>query len=875
MKADRWRQVEQLYDSALELPAAERDRFVQEACAGDESLRRDLLGLLEAERNVGTFLESPALDIAAKGMADAVSNSTSSFIGRAIGPYTIERLLGAGGMGQVYLAHDGKLERQVALKVLLPSSVADPEHVKRFEREARAISALNHPNLVTIYDIGNSRGVNFIATEFVAGKTVRELIDDGLKLNDALAIATQVAEGLSAAHQAGVLHRDIKPENIMVRPDGYVKVLDFGLAKLTERVAADRSDQSPDTEPGLLMGTLSYMSPEQASGAGVDQRTDIWSLGVVLFEMTTGTSPTKGKDRIETLGAILSRDPLTALDSNPDLPSELDHILGKALEKDRELRYQTASDLRADLKRLKREMDSSPSVSGSPGRSGRRVRNAVAGTAKWWRRPAIWLAAVVVLAAAVGGWFLVSNYRAKKRLVGPDWSRATNAQLTIRAGAELFCSLAPDGKSFVYVGDEAGNTDIFWQRVGGKNPTNLTKDSTKNETTPAFSPDGNRIAFHSEREPAGLYVMEATGENPRRVSDVGFHPSWSPDGREIVVGAEWIGVHANKSATPSALWIVDVAAGSKRLLTEGDAAQPSWSPGGQRIVYWSWSAQTRGDIATIPAAGGPAVKVTSDDAVDWNPVWSPDGRFIYFSSNRGGSMNFWRIAVDEKTGKPLAVPESVPTPSNYAFNISFSRDGKSMIYVRYESVANLQSITFDAADGKVTGEPVWLTRGYTGVSTPQLSPDGQRYVFRWPRWMQEDIAIVNKDGSNWRALTEDKYQDRRPRWFPDSKRILFTSDRSGSSQIWAINADGTGLTQLTFAEESGAGSPVLSPNGKRLAYLLLSPRGDSGFIIDLTKPWQEQTPQPFPAIPDFDGHFNPNDWSMDGDKLIGNFIGSD
>jgi serine/threonine protein kinase len=879
MKADRWRQVEQLYDAAVDLPVAERAKFAEEACAGDEDLRRELLSLLAAEQKVGDFMASPALDIAARAVArEQTSFKQSSFIGREFGAYKIEKLLGVGGMGEVYLAHDARLARKIALKILPPQFISDPERVRRFERESRAVSALNHPNLITIYDIGIADGVQYIATEFVTGKTVRDLIDEGLKMRDALAIATQVAEALGAAHNAGVLHRDIKPENIMVRPDGYVKVLDFGLAKLSEAATTEEAKlSSAQTQPGLLMGTLAYMSPEQAAGDAVDERSDIWSLGIVLYEMMTGSSPTRGANRLETLGTILSKEPLNTTGSHPPLPPELEHILGKALEKDRELRYQTASDFRADLKRLKREIDSSPSLPGEGGRAApRNLSSAVASPAKTWLRPTLMLSALAVVVLSLGGWLLATKWFAAKAPAGPDWSRARNVQLTIKEASELFCSLAPDGKSFVYVSfSETGNTDIYWQRVGGKNPTNLTKDSLENETTPAFSPDGNLIAFHSAREPSGLYIMEATGENPRRLSEVGHHPSWSPDGKQIVVGEEWVGVHSNKSTSPSALWIIEVATGAKRLLTEGDAAQPSWSPGGGRIAYWYWSTDGRGDIATIPAAGGSPVRITSEDSTDWNPVWSPDGKYIYFSSDRGGSMNLWRIAVDEKTGEVSGAPEAVPTPSRYALSMSFSRDGKSLVYVRYESMANIQSMPFDASSGKVSGEPAWVTRGFTGVSHPQLSPDGERYVARWPRLTQEDIAIFNKDGSNWRALTDDKFQDRRPRWFPDGQRVAFSSDRSGINQIWSINADGTGLRQLTFADGNGASTPVLSPDGKGLAYLQIKDKGASAFVINPAKSWQEQSPKQLPPVPAPSGYFIPNDWSSDGGKLIGTFVDED
>jgi Tol biopolymer transport system component len=257
-------------------------------------------------------------------------------------------------------------------------------------------------------------------------------------------------------------------------------------------------------------------------------------------------------------------------------------------------------------------------------------------------------------------------------------------------------------------------------------------------------------------------------------------------------------------------------------------------------------------------------------------VWSPDGKYIYFASDRSGSMNLWRVAVDEITGQVLGAPEAVPTPSRYPLSVSFSRDGKSLVYVRYESMANLQSVAFDESAGKVTGEPAWVTRGFTGISHPQLSPDGEHYVARWPRLTQEDIAIFNKDGSNWRALTDDKFQDRRPRWFPDGRRVAFSSDRSGVNQIWTINADGTGLRQLTFADGNGASSPALSPDGASLVYLQLIDQGTRAFVLNLTKTWQEQSLRQLPPLPmAFGVQFIPNNWSPDGGKLIGTFVDED
>ncbi len=865
MKTERWRQIDKLLDAALELPPDERESFLLEACGNDEDLHREVESLLKANENAGGFMESPAIEIAAKVVAqEKTLADTSSFIGREIGQYKIERLLGSGGMGEVFLAHDAKLNRKVALKILPAQFVTDVERVRRFEREAHAVSALNHPNLITIYDIEQANGLHFIATEYVEGKTVRELIGN-IKMKDALSIATQTAEALNAAHNTGIIHRDIKPENIMLRPDGYVKVLDFGLAKLIEPTSQELNNSLSQTQKGVVMGTLSYMSPEQASGENVDNRSDIWSLGAVLYEMATGLSPFKRATRQETFNAILSEDPLSVTDSNPTLHTQLDHIINKALEKDRELRYQTALDFRADLKRLKREIDSSPSLSG--GRAGSKKQSRFKSFDSHRNYRLIALTAFITIILLVGLWFFISRFLLKANIAeGPDWSKATNKQLTDFPGPETHPSLSPDGKSFIYIkrDGEKNDYDIFLQRVGGKNVRNLTPDSPANETTPTYSFDGKMIAFHSTREPEGIYIMEETGENPRRISNFGFYPSWSPDGKEVVVCEQ----PSNKSRT-SALWAIDIATTNKRMVTKGDAVQPSWSPNGHRVAYWFIAKGRLGDIATVPANGGEPVLITNHEATDINPVWSPDGKYIYFSSDRSGNMNLWRIAVDEKTGEPLGEAEPVVTPSKYSVNVTFSRDGKLLAYTRNEGYSNIHAISFNPLTGKATDEPVQITQGNKEINAPDMSPNGEQYVVTQSGLTQLDLVIFNKDGSNWRMLTNDKFRERTPRWSPDGKQIAFQSSRGGNLQIWVINTDGTGLKQVTFADENGTHAPVWSPDGTRLLVNKINEHGIQPLILDMSKSWHEQTPQPLPPVNDFDGTFTALDWSFDGDKIIG------
>src|SRR5215207_3168549 len=415
MDAELWKQVDEMLDAALELPPAEREGFVAAACDGNHELRREVLSLLRAQEQAGTFLAGSAMRAAAQALArEPGGQGRSELVGTEVGTYRIEKLLGAGGMGEVYLASEARLNRRVALKILPPAFVADDERVARFEREARAVSALNHPNLITIYDLGSLDGLHYIAMEYVEGQTLRELAAGRLKLKEILSVVSQAAEALAAAHRAGVVHRDVKPENIMVRADGYVKVLDFGLAKLLE--ASPDVGAAAETQAGAVMGTLPYMSPEQAAGEPLDARTDVWSLGVVLYELSTGRKPFAGGNRRETVNAILSVEPAPATEADPALPPELDHVLSKALEKDRELRYQTASDLRADLRRLGREIASSSSP-GVRGRRGSGVRRAAA-RARGRATQVLIITGLLLLllVAAFAGW----RYT-RPRGDAPDW----------------------------------------------------------------------------------------------------------------------------------------------------------------------------------------------------------------------------------------------------------------------------------------------------------------------------------------------------------------------------------------------------------------------------------------------------------------------
>lgn len=860
MDVNRWKRVDHLLEAVLDLSPEERSTFLTEHCGNDEGLRLAVVKLVASHQQAGNFIETSAMSVAARLVARETFEATAD---EQVGPYRIISLLGVGGMGKVYLAEDSRLARQVALKILPFPLLADADRVRRFEREARAASALNHPNIITIYDIGQVESIHYIATEYAPGQTLRDrLKGEGMPLGEAVDIAIQIAEALAAAHAAGITHRDIKPENIVLRDDGYLKVLDFGLAKLTAPQAdSEALSVSLDTDSGVIAGTVKYMSPEQALGYKVDSRTDFWSLGVVFYEMLTGRAPFDGPTQASVFDGILNHKQAPPLDAVGDLHVKTNSILDRALEKNPQLRYQTAADLRADLLRIRRALQPDESKFE---RAVSRFRKPEA--SPFGLRTSVLVGAGAVVLLVLAMWLIFKRDGTVNRPSGPDWTKAKSVQLTNGAGAELFGDLAPDGKSFIYVSRASGNWDIYWQRVGGKNPVNLTKDSAADDTEPSYSPDGNYIAFRSEREPKGIYLMEATSENVRRVSDTGHDPSWSPDGKELVVSRA-SSLPFARNIIPSELWVINVATGAKRSLISGDAVQPSWSPNGHRIAYWGLrSGGGQRDIWTIPAQGGEPIPIMNDQALDWSPSWSPDGNYLYFASDRSGSMNFWRVPIDEKTGRMAGNFEAVTTPSGYSEHISFSADGQQMVYVQRAETQTLHRITFDLVKVKTTGSPEAIMQGTEYVTSPDLSPDSEWLTYSSQGSRQEDVFVIKRDGSSQRQLTNDRFNDRSPRWSPDGNRIAFYSDRSGRYEIWVINVDGSGLQQLTFTDGPSAVYPIWSPDGKRMVF---KQRGLLPYIFDPTKSWVEQTPQQLNPPAEPKENFWPSSWSANGRQLAG------
>lgn len=882
MTAERWRQVEALFHSALDRAPKDRAAFLDEACAGDEALRLQVEGLLESLDEAGDFIEKPVLDDSLCSPAKRPSHS-ESLIGQRIGNYEILALIGLGGMGEVYLARDARLDRQIALKLLPAQFTEFPAQVERFEREARAVSALNHPNIITIHEIGQDGDTHFIATEFVRGLTLREIIAAGkLELRESLSIASQIANALAAAHAAGIVHRDVKPENVMVRGDGLVKLLDFGLAKplggdCGSRIAdrgfirpfnrgreiktgsfSDSQSAIPQTtDPRMLMGTPAYLSPEQARGEKVDHRTDVFSLGVTLYEMIAGTRPFKGEISPATLDAALNQAPGLIAAKRAELKS----VIERAMAKEREARYQTAGEMREDLRLLARELAS-----------------AQASLSAFRRRPALWQSprakaawAFVVIAALIAIRIFQPGRSAENPLSPATLINASSTQITRQKMEELFPSLAPDGRSLVYASRASGNWDIYRSGPGDGKIRNLTEDCEEDDTQPAFSPDGEWIAFRSQREGGGVFVMAATGGAVKRLTPAGhyYHPAWSPDGREILCTRENVDDPAERTAGPRKVWAFTVGDGSERLVTNDDISLPQWSPHGRRIAYWGNRQKTQRDIWTMPARGGEPVDVTNDKYLDWNPVWSPDGRHLYFLSDRAGGMKLFRVALDEESGKVLGEIERVLTPEGHIIqHLSFARNG-DLAYSALAQRKTLFKVAFDPARGVVAREPGPISSASLSLDDPAVSPDGQWIACRNLREGQENILLLRTDGAGEpRLLTNDAYKDRGPRWSPDGGRIAFYSNRSGAWEIWTIKSDGGDRQRLTFTEGANVYFPIWSPDGGRLLYTM---HGGRPFVIDVNRPLSERQPQPLFSLDEAEMAFWPRDWSSDGRMLAGDW----
>lgn len=596
------------------------------------------------------------------------------------------------------------------------------------------------------------------------------------------------------------------------------------------------------------------MAPEVLRGEVATARSDIWALGVLLYETASGRLPFGGRTGMDLATAIV-RDPPTSLTGQ--LSAGFRTIVQRCLTKEPTQRYASAGEVRAALEAIQ----SDTSVTQAAGIE----RAAGAGGG----RRLVGTLAIGLLIAAV----LVVAYRfaMDSRQTSPLPLPANFNQLTNSPGIEWFPSLSPEGQWIVFAGDGAGNRDIYLQRVTGQTAINLTVDSADDDDQPAFSPDGERIAFRSSRDGGGIFVMGRTGEDVRRVTREGFNPAWSPDGAQLVYATLPRELRPGNSEGMSELWVVSATGGEATRLYEGDATLPQWSPRGLRIAFGQLLGAVRqANVMTMSAEGGEPVAVTADSAVSWNPVWAPDGEYLYYVSNRGGSTNVWRVAIDETSGQVLGEPEPLTAPAPFAAHLTISADGQRLAYSSILETQNIYKLGLDPATGEALGDPVPVTTGSRFWSSPDPSPDGQWVVFYSQVEPEGDLYVSRTDGTQLRRLTSDPATDRVPRWSPDGDWIVSFSDRSGELQLRKIRVDGSELQQVTrLAEEAGVAA--WSPDGTRLAFTTTvnDPESTTGsaFILEAHSP--DGAVVRLPPAPPPDSRFVPNSWSPDGRWIAG------
>ncbi|MEO8218518.1 MAG: protein kinase, partial [Acidobacteriota bacterium] len=795
--------------------------------------------------------------------------------GAQLGPYEILSPLGAGGMGEVYRARDRRLGREVAIKVLPAAVSSDAERLRRFEREAQAASSLNHPNIVTIYDIGSEGSVSYIAMELVEGHSLRELMEGPLKVRQLLEIAVQMAEGLAKAHAAGIVHRDLKPENVMMTGDGHIKILDFGLAKLTQPDSSQSAATAPaETTPGTVMGTIGYMSPEQAMGKVVDFRSDQFSFGSILYEMATGRRPFQRSSAPQTMAAIIQDEPDPIQTANPQIPAPVRWLVQRCLAKDVRGRYASTEDLARELATVREHLSEATSAI-----------DAVAAAREPVRRRGLWIvaaiAATVLLAGGVMAWRLRrADYFWKNPLAGAHFTRLTDWE-----SSELDAAISADGKFVAFVSDREGGFDVWVGQVGGGEFLNLTKgrfpvvghEFIRSE---GFSGDGAqvwlRIGVKSAKE-HNVWLVPTMGGVPHPFLQNAVEAVWSPDRSHVLyytfVPGDPMFIADRNGGNPKQIFI------SKPGIHNH---YPAWSPDG-RFVYFVRgipSVDMAADIWRVPSAGGPAEQLTQHHARVAYPTLLDDRTLIYSAAGEDGSgSRLYAMDVERR------IPHPVTSGLEEYLSVAASADGRRLVATVANPVHNLWTVPISdqmlddsdavrlslptvrataprfgpdyllylssrgGADGLwkfQDGVETELWKGSEGPVTaaPAISPDGTEICFSVRREGRAHLYRIASDGTNAHPIAESLDVRNAPSWSRDGKWIAIVNNEGKMNPLLRVPVDGGPPVRLVDGMEGVIFNPVWSPDGRLIVYT--QTQGSAKGMLRGVTP--DQQPVPLPEV---------------------------
>src|SRR5262245_14995147 len=731
-------------------------------------------------------------------------------IGTRLGPYEILGALGAGGMGEVYRARDTRLDRTVAIKVLPDHLAQSPDLRSRFEREARAVSSLNHPHICVLHDIGHQDGIDYLVLEYLEGESLHDRLEKGpLPLEQALRYASEIADALGRAHRSGVVHRDLKPDDVMLTKDG-AKLLDFGLARVAKPIVSADVDVSDPATPstsltgaGTLLGTIPYMAPEQIEGREADARTDIWALGCLLYELVTGKRAFTAASPASLIGAILKDEPRPMRELTPLAPPSLERLVKTCLDKDSEERWQNAHDVAEELRWIGERREEAPSTAR---RGSRALGFALAG-----------LAGALLAGGLV--WLVGRN------AAGPHVAEAV--RFTYEPGLFESPTWSPDGKLVAFASNRSGNFEIYVRRVDGGQEVNDT-DHPAEDVQPAFSPDGRSIACISTRPsqtglvPVGqglgleyrvyggdLWITPALGGSARRVAPDANYPTWRPDGGAILYVSGPEDKRSLRETSPD-------GTSSREVLASADShweiMRPHYSPDG----LWISFEDSSGRLQLLPASGGKPHELF--DTI--GHAWADDGSLYFLKRGPSGGTTIGRVRVDPRTGMVAGSEEAVAVMTGALADIAVAPGSQALAVSAIESGFNLMRIPLSADGSRTAGPEEALSRGSTRDRHPAYSFDGRRLAYSSNRTGRFEVSVIDLATMRQERLPvpREDLETSLPNWLPDGNTMVVMGSRiDGPRSLWLLSLDGSPAAELTWSRKTPRlGSIGVSPDGRRM-----------------------------------------------------------